>query len=123
MGAFSHLAGAILDNQVIGLVVLDVELEYQIQAFSCVRVKILFEFLEYLSYRHYFTLIDGCRGVLTASGSLPFACMEARVSRRSHSTLGLDITGVKLDRTLVLICYWFYGLYLRAPRLQSSAQE
>ena len=55
-----HFAGAVINNEVVGLVVLDVELEYQVQALCCVCVEVLFEFFKYLSYRHCFTLFDGC---------------------------------------------------------------
>jgi hypothetical protein len=57
MSAFVHLAGAVINDEVIGLVVFDVELEYQVQALSCVCVEILFELFKYLSYRHCFTLL------------------------------------------------------------------
>jgi len=48
--AFVQLAGAVIDHEVVSLVVFDVELEYQVQALCCVCVEVLFEFFKYLSY-------------------------------------------------------------------------
>jgi hypothetical protein len=64
--AFAFGAASVLDDQVIGFVVFNVELEHQIQALCCVSIEILFQFVEYLSYGHVFTLLYVCIGVFGA---------------------------------------------------------
>ena len=66
MGTFVHLAGTVVDFQVVGLVVFDIELEDQVQALCRVCVEVLFQLFKYLSYRHCFTLFGGCLVMVTS---------------------------------------------------------
>lgn len=58
MRAFYQLACAIVDNQMVRLVIFDIELENQIKTLGRLGVEVLFEFFEYLIYRHCSTFID-----------------------------------------------------------------
>ena len=50
------VAGLVLDDQVVVLVIFNVELEHQIHAFGGIGIEVLLEFLEYLGYGHHFSL-------------------------------------------------------------------
>ncbi len=102
MCAFLHVAGAVFDDDVVGFVVFNIELENQIQALCRVGVKALFHLVKNLSYRHCYTLL-GVRPNIVGTESLRGLCQRWLSAKPVRLYGEADILSSSIERLFELL--------------------